>query len=103
MNLSPIVFVTQTFDVAALFEAVNEFNGAVMFEGKLLGQGADRGRFVLAEAANGQQHLILLRLEALGVSSGIAGTQEEPDAVAQFSEGAVFGGSDPFGHEFIVS
>ena len=103
MDLAAIVFIAEALDVTSFFETIDELYGAVMLDSELFGEVADGPWFLFIQAADREEHLVLLRLETLRVGRGVAGAEEESDAVAQFSKGAVFAGSDFFRHEFIIS
>lgn len=103
MDLAAVLFVARTPHEAMLFQAVNEFNGAVVLDGQLFGKLADGGQFSVFEAANGEKHLVLLRLQALCVRGCVALAQEQTDSVAQFGQGAVLAGGDFIGHSIIIS
>jgi hypothetical protein len=55
------------------------------------------------EAANGEQHQVLLGFEPYGPSFRIAFAQKMANAVAQLSQGAVLGGGDVRSHGSSVS
>jgi len=59
-------------DEAALFQAVEQAHGAVMADQQVFGQGADGGTGALVERADGEQHLMLLRLQSLGAGRLLA-------------------------------
>ena len=85
------------------FQAVNEFHGAVVFESKPLGEGLNGRLASFGEAADGEQHQVLLGLEADGPCFGVAFAQEMANAVAQFGQRAVLGGSDICRHKLSIS
>jgi|GEM_PF-2417026 len=78
-------------DITPRREPVDQTHSAVMPEKKALGEAADAGLLWVRESADGQQHLVLLRLEAGGFRRLIASAQELADSVAQSRQRGVFG------------
>ncbi len=84
-------------------EPVDQTYGAVMPEKKALSQAADAGLVRVRQPADGQQHLVLLRLESGGFRGVIAASQELTDPVAQFRQRSIFGFADCSSHSKIIS
>jgi len=82
VNLPAIIFVPGSLDVTAFFEAVDQFDGAVVLDGEAFGERANGGEFAVVHAADREKQLILLRLQTLGVGRFVAFPQELADAVA---------------------
>ena len=68
-----------------------------------LGKRLNCGFAAFGKSANGEQHQVLLGLEADGPSLGIAFAQEMADAIAEFGQCAVLGGSDIRSHGISIS
>ena len=90
-------------DISPRLEPIDQTHGAVMAEKQALGQAADAGIVRIGKSANGQQHLVLLRLEAGGLSGVIAAAEELPDPVAEFGQRGVFSVADSSFHSQIIS
>jgi hypothetical protein len=80
----------------------DELDGAVVLDLQALGDASDRRRLALREATDGEQELVLLRLEARVARGGFAEDDEAPDAIADLGESAVFGNADD-GHGYNIS
>src|SRR5262249_20796237 len=91
-DLTAIFFVAQTFYVAVGFKPIDQLDCAVVFDGQAFGKDADGGRLVFLEAANREEHLILLGFETFGERGGVAFAKKEANPIAQLGEGAVLGG-----------
>jgi hypothetical protein len=102
-DAAAIVAAAGAANEAVGFEAVDEFDGAVMLEGEAFGEVLNGGLAALGEATNGEEHQVLLRLEAYGAGFGVAFAKEVADAVAQLGEGAVLRGSDVRRHDRSIS
>ena len=71
------------------FEAVDQFDGAVVLQEEPLGQGADRGRDRRRETFQRQEELVLLRLQASRARGLLAEMEEAPEAIAHLGQRAV--------------
>lgn len=60
MDLTAVFGAADTLDEAALFQAVDEADGAVMAEDQVVGELADSGRAVVVKAFDGEEQLVLL-------------------------------------------
>src|SRR6202012_4715944 len=69
-NAAAVVTASSASHVAIRFQAVNQFDGAVVLEGEALGECLDSGLAPYREAANGKQHQVLLGFEAYGAGFG---------------------------------
>jgi len=76
MNLAAVALIPEPFDVAMLFQTVDEFDGAVVLDGQLFRELANGGQFTVLEASDGEKHLILLRFQSLRVRGRVAFAQE---------------------------
>lgn len=76
-------------DGTAALQAIDQFDGAVMLQKQAAGQFADRGRRSLRQALDGEQQLVLLRLQAGGAGLIFTELQELPQLVAELRESAV--------------
>jgi hypothetical protein len=97
-DLAAIVCAADPFDQAAGGEAVDQPDGAVVANQKVIGELADGGAFGLIEPLNGEEDLVLLRLEAFGAGGLLAEMDETADEKAEPAEGPVIGP----GHIYIV-
>lgn len=84
------------------FETINQLNRTVMLQLHLLGKGADGGTEVRWQSLDGEEKLVLLRLET-GVARGhFAKMQKTPDLVSELGQGAVIKRLDGL-HIYIVT
>lgn len=90
-------------DISPRLEPVDQTHGAVMAEKQALRQAADAGIVRIGESADGQQHLVLLRLETRGFGSVIAAAEELPDPIAELGKRGVFRIVDSSFHAQIIS
>lgn len=72
-----------------LHQTVDQFHGAVMAKAKPVRERGNGGANPLGQAFNGQQELVLLRLDVTGTSGFLAEVQELADAVAEFRKLAI--------------
>lgn len=79
---------------ASLLQPVKKLYGAVMLNLEPLGQVADRGRCSAGQPLDGQQQLVLLRLESRRAGRLLAEMQEPPDLMTELSQSAVLGNGD---------
>jgi hypothetical protein len=84
-------------------EAVDELDGAVMFQSQAIGERLNGGFVAFRKAANGEQHQVLLRLKTHGAGFGVAFAQKMADAVPKLRKGLVFGGGDLPWHNASIS
>ncbi len=90
-NFAPIPGGGLTNDGAAVREAIDQFDGAVMAELEAIGKLADGGEFSRGESFDGQEKLMLLRLDAVGAGGILAIAEEFADPVAEFGEVTIGG------------
>ena len=82
-HLAPIICSPEPNQKSAINQAINKPHGAVVLELHSLGQSTDRGMHAVGQTLDGQQKLLLLRLES-GLARGIfAKTQKTPDLVTE--------------------
>src|SRR5256885_1877795 len=103
LNLAAIAPVALTSDKTALFQAIKQFPGAVMLDRQTFRKRADRGGFTFFEAADGEQHLVLLRFETLRKGGCVAFSEKKPNPIAQFGECSILRGGNFFRHSNIIS
>jgi hypothetical protein len=77
-----VVTATLTPRVAVNFKPVDQFDDAVMFQGKAFRQGSNGGFRTFGHTANGQQNKVLLWFEARGVRCRIAFPYKMANAIA---------------------
>jgi len=91
---------------AALDHAIDEFDGTVMTDLKPGGKLADGGEFSDGQSFDGEEKLMLLRLDAVGAGSFFAIAKEETDLMSKLGEAAIGGQREVAGgncHIYIVS
>ena len=76
-------------DCARDLEAVYQLDGAVMLDEKSCCNFANRGLHALGKALDGQQQLMLLRLDVMLLGDGFAEMQELPDLPPELGQIAV--------------
>src|SRR5271168_617570 len=102
-DAAAVVAAAGAADITVCFQAVDEFDDAVVFQRKALGERADGGFDAHGEAAEGEQNQILLRFEPCSARHGVAFAEEMANAVAQLGERAIFVGGDVRGHWISLS
>jgi len=90
-NLAPVARTAGSSDIAVLFQAVNQFDRGVMLKLHLRRELADGGLYAGPESADGEQKLVLARLQAMSSRLFLAEVEESANLEAKFSQGAVFG------------
>lgn len=85
-HLAAVLTAAGTDNVSLGFQAVDQFDRAMVPQEKLFGEGADGGRLPRGEPADCQKHLILPRLEPRLFRSSIASAQKLANAVAELGE-----------------
>ena len=96
LNLAAVAAVALTFDKAALLQTIKQFPSAVMLDRQTFRKRTDRGGFTFFEAADGEQHLVLLRFEAFRESGRVAFAEKKPNPIAQFGECSILRGGNFF-------
>ena len=91
--LPPVVRSAAARYVAVIFQAIHQFHHAVMFELQSPGQLAYGGLHVFGQAFDGEQQLMLLRLQAVPPGLLLAEMQVEPDLVTELGQRAILGQS----------
>jgi hypothetical protein len=84
-NLAAIGVVADALDEAVLRQAIDEADGAVMADEQMLGQLSDGRAVPVRKSSDGEQDLVLLRLEALGPGRLFAEVEEAADLVTEFA------------------
>ena len=82
--MAPIISGAQAAEKASFNEAINELDRAVVLELHSLSQNSDRWPGVIRQPSDGQQELILLRLDSCLAGGVFAKSQETTDLVAKF-------------------
>jgi hypothetical protein len=72
------------------FEAVEQLDEAVMLQMETLGEVADRGLAIGRSALDGEEQLVVLRLETGGASGLLAQIQEAANLIPELSQGTIF-------------
>jgi hypothetical protein len=80
LDLAMVVLGARAGDETAGFDAVDELDGAVMLELHALGEHRDA---VAVARADGQEKLMLLRLDARGTRCFLTEMQKAPNRVAE--------------------
>lgn len=83
---APIGGVNLAHDQSLLVEAINQADGAVMTDVEAIGEGADGWRSASRQPLQGQQQLVLLRVQPVGTSGAFAERQEPADLVTELGE-----------------
>jgi hypothetical protein len=71
-DAATVVAAASAADVAMSLETVNEFDGAVVFQGEPLGERLNGGFTAFGQTANGKEHQVLLGFETDGPRFGVA-------------------------------
>jgi hypothetical protein len=79
-------------DQLALFQSVEQTYCAVMADQEVSCQAANRRSVKISKGLNGEQHLVLVRFQALGASSLFTEVQEFPNLKADIAEGLIVTG-----------
>ena len=83
-NAATIVRILMPLDQSACDRAIHQLNGAVMLDQQPIGDVANSGWLLGAgEAAQGEQELVLLRLEPDGMRGTLAKGEESPELQAE--------------------
>jgi len=90
-HLAPIVARALASNETARLELVDERDRRVMLEAESLGDGSNRGLAARRQSAQGEQELVLLRLDVGAARGALAEGEEAPELVAKRGEGAVVG------------
>ena len=98
-----IFFAPVSVDISVRLEPVDQFNGAVMSEKETLRKPPDGGFLATIQAADGQKHLVLLRLEAGRTRLLVAGTEKFTNAITELRQCGVFALMYNLSHPFILS
>lgn len=78
-------------DITTCFQSIDQANGAMVSQEQTVRQFADTCSSTARKTANGEQHLVLLRLEASGVGGAVAAAEKLANAIAELRECNVFG------------
>ncbi len=85
-DLAMVGFTVRTAEQAAVTETVHEFDGAVMADEQARGKLADDGPRALGQAGDGQQKLMLARLQAMRTRLLLAKVQKTVDLEAEIRQ-----------------
>jgi hypothetical protein len=76
----------RAFEQAVFFQAIREFNDGVVFKTELRGELLNGGLGFVRETCDGQEKLVLLRLQSFGAGCVFAAAQESREVIAEFGE-----------------
>jgi hypothetical protein len=85
-DLAVILFCRRAFHYAVFGQPVNKFHGAVMANQHPRGEFANGGLHAVGQALDGQQELVLLRLDPAGTRLVFAEAQKAADLKAELCQ-----------------
>lgn len=88
-DFSPIKLARALYHKPVFDRAIDELDSAVVLNLEPLGETADRRPKVILQPPNGEQQLVLLRLESHFASARLAEGEKSTDAVPNFRKGGV--------------
>ena len=88
-GVAPVVRPAGTHRQSALFQPIDQPDGAMVSNEQMLCQGCDVGTLVRFETADGQHHLVLLRFETFVTRGVLAKVQEAADLKAKVGESSI--------------
>lgn len=88
-DLAPIFAAARSFQKAVGFQAINELDGAVVLDLQAFGEDADGGVVGSGQSFDGEERLILLRLNSGGAGGLLAQILKAAYLVAEFRQRAI--------------